>query len=86
MRNPRTLDGIESSATFEYADTLTDIQIGSGWSAVDGSEIGDECTNLDRHITLRSTASLPGSHPVTATYDVAGLWSNNQNRCATKGT
>jgi hypothetical protein len=85
IRKPRALDGIESTATFEYADTLSDLMVGTGWSAADGSEIGDECANLDRHITLTSTASLPGSHPVRATYDVAGLWSNNQNRCATKG-
>jgi hypothetical protein len=86
ISHPRALDGIESTATAEYADTLTDLDAGAGWLSGAAWEIADECSGLDRHITLKANGTIPLTQGVTATYDVAGLWSNNQNRCVTRGS
>jgi hypothetical protein len=70
----RLLDGIESTETHEYAETLTDFFPANGWTASSGAEIGDECENLDSRLTLS-----------TGTFDVQGLWSNAAKACVTRG-
>jgi len=67
------LDGYFSTETHEYAETVTDFFPSAGWNGR-GGEIGDECENLDRRITLS-----------TGTFDVQGLWSNAANACVTTG-
>ncbi len=67
------VDGYLSTATHEYAESLTDTWPFLGWSG-SGGEIGDECISLDGRITLP-----------TGTFDVQGEWSNSANRCVTKG-
>jgi hypothetical protein len=72
--SPATLlDGLFSTETHEYAETLTDFWPSIGWNGGNG-EIGDECQNLDRRMTLS-----------TGTFDVQGLWSNSANACTTIG-
>lgn len=68
------LDGYFSTETHEYAETVTDFFPSGGWLGRGGGEIGDECVNLDRRITLS-----------TGTFDVQGLWSNAANACVTTG-
>lgn len=70
----RLLNGIESTETHEYAETVTDLWPVDGWYNNSGGEIGDECVNLDRLISL-----------TTGTFDVQGLWSNAANKCVTSG-
>ncbi|HEY5012678.1 MAG TPA: hypothetical protein VIK61_08230 [Acidimicrobiia bacterium] len=73
IRTPTALDGDFSTETHEYAETVTDPWPLRGWSA-SGSEIGDECVQLDARLTL-----------ATGTFDVQGLWSNAANGCTTTG-
>lgn len=74
LTDGRLLDGIESTETHEYAETVTDFWPTDGWYNTAGGEIGDECVNLDADLTLS-----------TGTFDVQGLWSNSANACVTKG-
>lgn len=71
--SPTALDGLFSTETHEYAETVTDFWPSIGWNG-GGGEIGDECQNLDARITLS-----------TGTFDVQGLWSNAANSCVTSG-
>jgi hypothetical protein len=73
LSNATALDGFFSTETHEYAETLTDFWPARGWNG-GGGEIGDECIQLDRRITLS-----------TGTFDVQGLWSNSRNACVTTG-
>lgn len=73
LTNATALDGLFSTETHEYAETVTDFWPSIGWNGRNG-EIGDECQNLDRRITLS-----------TGTFDVQGLWSNSANACTTTG-
>ena len=73
LSNASPLDGYFSTETHEYAETVTDIYPVAGWYGR-GGEIGDECVQLDRRITLS-----------TGTFDVQGLWSNAANACVTTG-
>jgi hypothetical protein len=72
ISNPTALDGIFSTETHEYSETLTDFFPSIGWNGGNG-EIGDECIQLDSRITLTS-----------GTFDVQGEWSNAANKCVTK--
>lgn len=74
LTDGRLLDGIESTETHEYAETVTDFFPSTGWTNTRGSEIGDECVNLDATIALS-----------TGTFDVQGLWSNSAAKCVTHG-
>lgn len=71
--SPTLLDGYFSTETHEYAETDTDFWPTDGWIG-GGSEIGDECVQLDARETLK-----------TGTFDVQGLWSNTANACVTSG-
>lgn len=73
IASPTALDGLFSTETHEYAETVTDFWPSIGWNG-SGGEIGDECQNLDSRITLS-----------TGTFDVQGLWSNAANACVTSG-
>ncbi|HEV2372601.1 MAG TPA: hypothetical protein VGS19_10555 [Streptosporangiaceae bacterium] len=73
LPNPSQLDGYFSTETHEYAETVTDPVPPNGWTASSGSEIGDECVQLDGTETL-----------TTGTFDVQGLWSNADNACVTQ--
>jgi len=72
LTNPTLLDGLFSTETHEYSETLTDFWPSIGWNGGNG-EIGDECIQLDSRITLP-----------TGTFDVQGEWSNSANKCVTK--
>ncbi|HEX4703558.1 MAG TPA: hypothetical protein VH352_15630 [Pseudonocardiaceae bacterium] len=69
--SPTLLDGLFSTETHEYGETVTDFFPSIGWNGTNG-EIGDECIQLDSRITL-----------TTGTFDVQGLWSNARNACRT---
>jgi Ricin-type beta-trefoil lectin domain len=71
LSNPGPLDGYTSTETHEYAEVLTDFFPANGWNGGNG-EIGDACIDLDSRLTLS-----------TGTFDVQGLWSNDQNQCTT---
>ncbi|HEY0805805.1 MAG TPA: hypothetical protein VGD84_12100, partial [Pseudonocardiaceae bacterium] len=71
LANPTLLDGLFSTETHEYGETVTDFFPSIGWNGQNG-EIGDECVNLDSRIKLS-----------TGTFDVQGLWSNSRNACRT---
>jgi hypothetical protein len=73
INSPKPLDGLFSTETHEYAETVTDFFPSRGWNG-GGGEIGDECVQLDSRLALS-----------TGTFDVQGLWSNQQNRCTTTG-
>lgn len=73
LPNASALDGLFSTETHEYAETVTDFWPSIGWNG-GGGEIGDECVNLDARLTLS-----------TGTFDVQGLWSNAANACVTTG-
>jgi hypothetical protein len=75
----RLLNGLESTATHEYAETVSDIFPGSGWLDSAGNEIGDLCNPVDTTLTLTS------AFHVTRTYDMQGIWSNKISGCATHG-
>lgn len=74
LTDHRLLDGIESTETHEYAETVSDFWPTDGWYNNSGGEIGDECINLDADVTL-----------TTGTFDVQGLWSNSASKCVTHG-
>jgi hypothetical protein len=74
LKNPTLLDGYFSTETHEYAESASDIYPSRGWLASSGSEIADECQQLDSTETL-----------TTGTFDVQGLWSNLAKKCVTKG-
>ena len=69
--SPTLLDGLFSTETHEYAETVTDFFPSIGWNG-GGGEIGDECVQLDSRVKL-----------TTGTFDVQGLWSNARNACRT---
>ncbi len=71
LANPTLLDGLFSTETHEYAETVTDFFPSIGWNGTNG-EIGDECVQLDSKLTLS-----------TGTFDVQGIWSNSRNACRT---
>jgi hypothetical protein len=71
LAGPTLLDGLFSTETHEYAETVTDFFPSIGWNGRNG-EIGDECIQLDSRLTLS-----------TGTFDVQGLWSNSRNACRT---
>jgi hypothetical protein len=71
LTNPTLLDGLFSTETHEYGETVTDFFPSIGWNGQNG-EIGDECVQLDSRIKLS-----------TGTFDVQGLWSNSRNACRT---
>jgi hypothetical protein len=71
LANPTILDGLFSTETHEYAETVTDFFPSIGWNGRNG-EIGDACVQLDSRLTLS-----------TGTFDVQGLWSNSRNACRT---
>ena len=71
ISNPGPLDGYTSTETHEYAEVLTDFYPANGWNGGNG-EIGDACIDLDSRLALS-----------TGTFDVQGLWSNDQDRCTT---
>jgi hypothetical protein len=72
LTDGRLLDGIESTETHEYAETVTDFFPTDGWYNTSGGEIGDECVNLDARVKL-----------TTGSFDLQGLWSNSANKCVT---
>jgi Ricin-type beta-trefoil lectin domain len=74
LSNPGPLDGYTSTETHEYAEVLTDFFPANGWNGGNG-EIGDACIDLDSRLRLS-----------TGTFDVQGLWSNDQNKCTTSET
>jgi hypothetical protein len=71
IASPNQVDGLLSTETHEYSETVTDFVPNNGWNGGNG-EIGDECVNLDGRITLS-----------TGTFDVQGEWSNSANACVT---
>jgi len=71
LTSPTLLDGLFSTETHEYAETVTDFFPSIGWNGRNG-EIGDACIQLDSRLTLS-----------TGTFDVQGLWSNSRNACRT---
>lgn len=73
IASPRSIDGYESTATHEYAETVTDPFPSNGWLK-GGAEIGDLCENEDAYLTINN-----------ATFDVQGLWSNAAGGCVTSG-
>ncbi len=70
--NPRLLDGYESTATHEYAESTTEPFYSTGWYSGAFNEIGDLCANLDAYLSLGAVK-----------YDVQGLWSNSAKKCVT---
>jgi serine protease len=73
ISSPNKVDGLLSTETHEYSETVTDFFPSRGWHG-GGGEIGDECVALDGRITLS-----------TGTFDVQGEWSNSANKCVTQG-
>ena len=73
ISSPNAVDGLLSTETHEYSETVTDFWPSRGWNG-SGGEIGDECVSLDGRITLP-----------TGTFDVQGEWSNSANKCGTHG-
>jgi serine protease len=73
IASPRVIDGYESTATHEYAETVTDPFPSNGWMK-GGAEIGDLCENVDAYLTINN-----------ATFDVQALWSNATSGCVTSG-
>lgn len=69
------MDGLLSTETHEYAETVTDFAPNNGWlNSQTGDEVADECVDLDSRIKLS-----------TGTFDVQGVWSNLDNACVTVG-
>ncbi|HUY22623.1 MAG TPA: putative Ig domain-containing protein [Acidimicrobiales bacterium] len=70
------LDGVNETASHEYAETLTDPDASTGWLDRRGNEIADKCDYV--------SPGLPGAAVyltlATGTFDVQGLWANDSGR------
>lgn len=73
---PGLLDGVSIVGGHEYAETVTDPGVGSGWIDSAGAETGDKCA-------WRTTGSGHTQDIVlsTGTFAVQGLWSNENSDC-----
>jgi hypothetical protein len=74
-RRPRgyRLDAFSIVEGHEYAESITDPQLGSGYVDSGGAEIGDACESDFQMINLATGA--------TGSFAVQPLWSNNANAC-----
>ncbi|MDA8069031.1 MAG: putative Ig domain-containing protein, partial [Actinomycetota bacterium] len=71
------LDGLTATAVHEYAETLTDPQLLSGWTDASGLEIADKCA----WIPYGQPGGLQDISLSTGSFVVQALWSNTANGC-----
>jgi serine protease len=69
------LDGFSIVGGHEYAEAITDPEVGSGWVDASGEEIGDIC----------AWQGLTALGLSTGGFAIQPLWSNNAGACVTSG-
>lgn len=65
------VDGLSIVEGHEFAETLTDMNVGAGWIDSAGYEVGDKC----------AWVGLQNVHFANANFAMQSIWSNDTNSC-----